>query len=237
MYIDAIQYAPHGLINVQVLDCAFLTALSYKFLGLHSGVLYGKYKYFEELKAYRVRPAPKDPPGKFETGTQNHESIAGMLGAIEYLLWVGRTFGGIYEGKYAKCYQGRWLQLKQAMTAIRAYEDELSRALLEILEETPGLTLYGLRDVRRLEERVPTFSFTLQYHHARQVAERLGDADIYVWDGNYYALAVTERLGLEESGGMVRVGAIHYTTAGRKVQIAPGSVGKLLYLVKVNKYV
>jgi len=135
-----------------------------------------------------------------------------MLGAIEYLEWVGRTFGGIYEEKFADRYQGRRLHLKQTMAAIRAYEYELSRALLEILEETPGLTLYGLRDVRRLEERVPTFSFTLQNQHPRQVAEKLGDAGIYVWDGNYYAPAVTERLGLEESGGMVRVGAVHYNT-------------------------
>jgi selenocysteine lyase/cysteine desulfurase len=161
VYIDAVQYAPHGSIDVQMLDCDFLTASSYKFFGPHSGILYGKYEHLEKLTSYRVRPAPQDPPGKFETGTQNHEGIAGMLGAIEYLEWVGRTFGGVYGEKYADRYQGRRLYLKQAMAAIRAYEYELSRALLEILEETPGLTLYGLRDVRRLEERVPTFSFTL----------------------------------------------------------------------------
>jgi cysteine desulfurase family protein (TIGR01976 family) len=212
VYIDAVQYAPHGPIDVQALDCDFLIASSYKFFGPHAGVLYGKYEHLEKLTAYRVRPAPKDPPGKFETGTQNHEGIAGILGAIDYLEWVGRTFGGIYEGKYADRYQGRRLHLKQAMAAIRAYEYELSRALLETLEETPGLTLYGLRDVRRLEERVPTFSFTLQNQSPHQVAEKLGDAGIYVWDGNYYALAVTERLDLEESGGMVRVGGVHYNT-------------------------
>ncbi len=211
-YIDAVQYAPHGPIDVQALDCDFLAASSYKFFGPHSGVLYGKYEHLEGLTAYKVRPAPKDPPGKFETGTQNHEGIAGILGALEYLEWVGKTFGGIYAEKYADRYQGRRLHLKQAMAAIRAYEYELSRALLENLEEIPGLTLYGLRDVRRLEERVPTFSFTLQNQHPRQAAERLGEAGIYVWDGNYYALAVTERLGLEESGGMVRVGAVHYNT-------------------------
>jgi cysteine desulfurase family protein (TIGR01976 family) len=212
VYIDAVQYAPHGPIDVQALDCDFLTASSYKFFGPHAGVLYGKYRHLEQLTAYKVRPAPKDPPGKFETGTQNHEGIAGMLGAIEYLEWVGRTFGGIYTEKYADRYQGRRLHLKQAMAAIHAYEYELSRALLEILEETPALTLYGLRDVHRLEERVPTFSFTFRDLHPRKVAEMLGEAGIYVWDGNYYALAVTERLGLEESGGMVRVGAVHYNT-------------------------
>jgi cysteine desulfurase family protein (TIGR01976 family) len=212
VYIDAVQYAPHGPIDVQALDCDFLTASSYKFFGPHAGVLYGKHEHLEELTAYKVRPAPDDPPGKFETGTQNHEGIAGMLGAIEYLEWIGKIFGGNYIEKYANHYQGRRLHLKQAMAAIHAYEYELSRALLEVLEEIPGLTLYGLRDVRRLEERVPTFSFTLLNQQPRLVAEKLGDAGIYVWDGNYYALAVTERLGLEESGGMVRVGAVHYNT-------------------------
>jgi cysteine desulfurase family protein (TIGR01976 family) len=212
VYIDAVQYAPHGPIDVQALGCDFLTASSYKFFGPHAGVLFGKYEHLEELTAYKVRPAPNDPPGKFETGTQNHEGIAGMLGTIEYLQWVGRTFGGIYKEKYADRYQGRRLLLKQAMAAIHAYEYELSRALLDILEETPGMTLYGLRDVRRLEERVPTFSFILRNLHPRKAAEMLGDDGIYVWDGNYYALAVTERLGLEESGGMVRVGAVHYNT-------------------------
>jgi cysteine desulfurase family protein (TIGR01976 family) len=212
VYIDAVQFAPHGPIDVQALDSDFLTASSYKFFGPHASVLYGKHEHLERLTAYKVRPAPNEPPGKFETGTQNHEGIAGMLGAVEYLEWVGKTFGGTYEEKYADRYQDRRLHLKKAMAAIRAYEYELSRAILEVLEKTPGLTLYGLRDVRRLEERVPTFSFTLQNQPPRQVAEKLGDAGVYVWDGNYYALAVTDRLGLEESGGMVRVGAVHYNT-------------------------
>lgn len=211
-YVDAVQYAPHGPIDVQALDCDFLAASSYKFFGPHAGALFGKYEHLERLNAYKVRPASNEPPEKFETGTQNHEGIAGMLGAIEYLEWVGTSFGENYVEKYADRYQDRRLRLKQAMAAIRAYEYELSRGLLEVLEETPGLTLYGLKDVRRLEERVPTFSFTLQGQHPNWVAERLGDAGIYVWDGNYYALAVTERLGVEESGGMVRVGAVHYNT-------------------------
>ncbi|HEY5671161.1 MAG TPA: aminotransferase class V-fold PLP-dependent enzyme, partial [Anaerolineales bacterium] len=101
---------------------------------------------------------------------------------------------------------------KQAMAAIRAYEYELSRALLDVLEETPGVTIYGIKDVRRLEERVPTYAFNLQGKHPRLLAEALDKECIYVWDGNYYALAVTERLGLEESGGMVRVGPVHYNT-------------------------
>ena len=104
------------------------------------------------------------------------------------------------------------MHLKQAMSAIRAYEYELSRALLDVLEETPGVTVYGLTERRRLEERAPTVSFTHKSWSPRRIAEALDEANIYVWDGNYYALAVTERLGVEESGGMVRVGPAHYNT-------------------------
>ena len=212
VFVDAVQYAPHGPIDVQQLDCDFLVCSAYKFFGPHVGVLYGKYELMDELTAYRVRPAPSDPPGKFETGTGNFEGIAGVLGALEYLEWVGETFGEVYEEKYAGKYSGRTLILKQAMAAIRAYEYELSRALLDVLEETPGVKVYGLTDRQRLEERVPTVGFRLKGWYPRKVAEELDKENIYVWDGNYYALAVTERLGLEASGGMVRVGPVHYNT-------------------------
>jgi cysteine desulfurase family protein (TIGR01976 family) len=212
VYIDAVQYAPHGPIDVQALDCDFLVASSYKFFGPHAGALYGKHQHLEELRAYKVRPAPNEPPGKWMTGTQNHEGIAGMLGAIEYLEWLGEMFGSDYNEKYRNAFSERRLQLKKAMSAIRSYEYELSRHLLDVLEETPGVTIYGLTDQRRLEERVPTFAFRLKGMHPRQVAEKLGEMGIYVWDGNYYALAVTERIGVEDTGGMVRVGAVHYNT-------------------------
>jgi cysteine desulfurase family protein (TIGR01976 family) len=212
VYVDAVQYAPHGPIDVQALGCDFLAISSYKFFGPHAGILYGRYDLLEQLDAYRVRPAPSLPPGKFETGTGNFEGIAGILGAIEYLEWVGENFGSPFTEKYQEMFQGRPLKLKQSMAAIRAYEFELSRALLDVLEETPGVTIYGLADASRLEERVPTFAFNLKGWHPRQVAEKLGEVGIFVWDGNYYALAVTERLGVEQSGGMVRVGPVHYNT-------------------------
>lgn len=213
VYIDAVQYAPHGPINVQKLDCDFLVSSAYKFFGTHAGILYGKRELLEQLFAYKVRPATNRLPGKFETGTQNHEGIAGVLGAIEYFEWVGKEFGSEQlEGLMDAGYKDRCMELKKAMVAIRAYEFELSRALLTALQSVPGLTIYGLTDVRRLDERVATYSFRLNDLHPRVVAEKLAQEGIYVWDGNYYAINVTERLGLEDSGGMVRVGAAHYNT-------------------------
>ena len=213
VYIDAVQYAPHGPIDVQKLDCDFLISSAYKFFGTHSGILYGKRELLEKLFSYKVRPATDELPGKFETGTQNHEGIAGVLGAIEYFEWVGKEFGSKYvEGLKEEGYQGRRLDLKKAMTAIHAYEFELGRALLSALESVPGLHIYGLTDVHRLEDRVATFSIRLKDMHPRAVAEKLAQHGIYVWDGNYYAINVTERLGLEDKGGMVRVGAAHYNT-------------------------
>ncbi len=211
VYIDAVQYAPHGPIDVQKLDCDFLISSAYKFFGPHAGILYGKHDLLEKLFAYKVRPATNKLPGKFETGTQNHEGIAGVLGAIEYFEWVGKQFGNEFASSVGN-YQGRRLDLKKGMAAIHAYELELGRALLSALSSVPGLRLYGLTDENRLTDRVATFSFRLKDLPPRLVAEKLADAGIYVWDGNYYALNVSERLGVEGSGGMVRVGAAHYNT-------------------------
>ncbi|HEX8990465.1 MAG TPA: cysteine desulfurase-like protein [Anaerolineales bacterium] len=213
IYVDAVQHAPHGPIDVQKLDCDFLVSSSYKFFGPHCGILYGKQELLEKLSAYKVRPATNELPGKFETGTQNHEGIAGVLGAMEYFEWVGRQFGDEQvEVLREEGYEGRPLELKKAVRAIRAYEYELSRALLSALEEIPGIRIFGLTDARRLEERVPTYAFRIRNMPPRQVACELAEQGIYVWDGNYYAINVTERLGVEDKGGMVRVGAAHYNT-------------------------
>jgi cysteine desulfurase family protein (TIGR01976 family) len=213
VYIDAVQYAPHGPIDVQALGCDFLVCSAYKFFGPHAGALYGKLDLLEDLKAYKVRPAPDEPPGKWMTGTQNHEGIAGILGALEYFEWLAGWFADEQKLSLAgEGYAGRRLNLKAAMTAIRAYEFELSRALIEAVESVPGTHIHGLTDRKRLDERVPTVSFTLEGRHPRKIAEALGKAGFYVWDGNYYALAVTERLGVESNGGMVRVGPVHYNT-------------------------
>jgi cysteine desulfurase family protein (TIGR01976 family) len=213
VYVDAVQYAPHGPIDVQDIGCDFLVCSSYKFYGPHAGILYGRYDLLNELKAYKVRPASNDLPYKFETGTQNHEGIAGVLGALEYFEWLGNQFGMEQAGAWKEAgFSGRRLVYKQAMSALRAYEFELSRALIGTIQSVPGTRIYGLTDMKRLDERVPTVSFTLEGKHPNDIAKKLGDVGFYVWDGHYYALAVVERLGLLEQGGMVRVGATHYNT-------------------------
>ncbi len=210
-YIDAVQYAPHGPIDVQALGCDFLTCSAYKFFGPHVGVLYSKYEHLASLPAYKVRPAPDEVPERWETGTQNHEGLAGVAAAVDYLAWVGERFGEPFAAQ-VEGYEGRRRTLKMALHAIRHYEYSLSRALLKGLSAMPGVTVCGITDLDCLHERVPTVIFTLEGKSPRQVARALNEAGIYVWDGNYYALAVMERLGREQEGGMVRVGAVHYNT-------------------------
>lgn len=210
-FIDAVQYAPHGPIDVQDLDCDFLVISAYKFFGPHMGMLYGKYEHLDRLRAYQVRPAPNDPPGKFETGTKNHEGIAGVLGAIDYLASIGDRYGikGVFD---TDRFQGRALQLHRAMHTIQQDEITLTQTLIEALEAIPQIHIWGITESPRLLERVPTVSFTMDDHPPRKIAEHLAQAGINVWDGNYYALAVTERLGLENAGGMLRVGLVHYNS-------------------------
>jgi len=213
VYIDAVQYAPHGPIDVQDIGCDFLACSSYKFFGPHAGALYGKYDQLNELKAYKVRPASNELPHKFETGTQNHEGIAGVLGALEYLEWLGMQFGADQESAWREAgFSGRRLELKKGMSAMQAYESELSRALIKIIESVPGTRIYGVTDMNRLDERVPTVSFTLEGKDPEWLANEIGNNNIYVWNGHNYALAIVERLGLLESGGMIRVGPVHYNT-------------------------
>ncbi len=211
VFVDAVHLAPHAPIDVQLLGCDLLACSVYKFYGPHLGVLYGKYDLLDELPAYKVRPSGNRPPDKFETGTQNHEGIAGAGAAIDYLASVGSKYGTPFVPQ-AGAYAGRRQQLKTAMLAIKAYENGLFRQLLSGLEDIKGIRIYGITDPAQLEQRTPTVAFTLPDLTPREIAERLGKESIYVWDGNYYALALMERLGLEEHGGAVRVGLAHYNT-------------------------
>ena len=210
-FVDAVHLAPHAPIDVQDLDCDLLACSAYKFYGPHLGVLYGNYDLLEQLRAYKVRPADNQPPHKFETGTQNHEGIAGALAAVNYLAALGEKYGAPFAAQF-KPFNGRCLSFKVALAAIKQYEKELFIRLMRGLREIPGVTIYGITDFARFDYRTPTVAFTLDGKTPRAVAEYLGHENIYVWDGNYYALALMERLGLEDHGGAVRVGLAHYNT-------------------------
>lgn len=205
VWVDAVHYGPHGPIDAQALDVDYLVCSSYKFFGPHLGILYGKEHLLERLRPYQLRPAPHTVPEKFETGTKNHECIAGLVATLNYLEELGRRTAGM-----AGC--GRREALSAAMSGIREYEKTLSAALLEGLQSVPGLRIYGVTDADRLDERVPTFSFTIDGHGTPEIGRRLGELGIFAWTGNYYALDIMERLGLEGKGGAVRVGAVHYNT-------------------------
>lgn len=204
VFVDAVHFAPHCLIDVPAWDCDFLACSAYKFFGPHVGILWGRRELLEKLEAYKVRPAPDAPPGKWMTGTQSHEGIAGTLAAVDYLADLGRETA-------ASDGLDRRDALIEAYRRIGEYEQSLSRRLIEGLQRHKSLTLYGCVELDRLDERVPTFSFTHRQLSASQLADRLGKRGLFVWHGNYYALNLSEHLGLEPHG-MVRVGAVHYNT-------------------------
>jgi cysteine desulfurase family protein (TIGR01976 family) len=211
-WIDAVQLAPHGPIDVQALGCDFLACSAYKFFGPHLGIVYGRLPLLQDLAAYKVRPASDEPPGKWETGTQNHECLAGLVGTLAYLAGLGRDQLARYAPMFPAM-AGRRLELHAALAAIQEYERALAARLLAGLQTLPGVRTFGLTAPEDLPRRVPTVALTIADHTPRELAAALGERDIFAWDGNYYALALMERLGLEATGGALRLGLVHYNTA------------------------
>jgi cysteine desulfurase family protein (TIGR01976 family) len=203
VFLDAVHHAPHLLMDVAAWDCDFLCCSAYKFFGPHVGVLYGKRHLLEELPAYKVRPCPDTLPDRWMTGTQNFAAIAGTGAAVEYLAGIGQSLGET---------GGRRACLVRAFAAIEEYERSAGARLLEALTSVKGVRIYGITDPRRLHERVPTVSFTVVGRTPGVVARHLAQRSVFAWHGNYYALPLTETLGVEP-GGMVRVGLLHYNTA------------------------
>jgi cysteine desulfurase family protein (TIGR01976 family) len=204
VFLDAVHYAPHALLDVQALGCDFLACSAYKFFGPHVGILWGKRELLEELEAYKVRPSPSTLPDKWMTGTQSHEAIAGALAAVEYLADLGRMLTGSDA-------LDRRAALREAYREIAAYERTLLTRLLAGLDQISSVKVWGITSPDRLDERVATVSFTHERFSATQIAEQLARAGFFTWHGNYYALNLTESLGLEPEG-MLRVGLLHYNT-------------------------
>jgi cysteine desulfurase family protein (TIGR01976 family) len=204
VFVDAVHYAPHGSIDVRALDCDFLTCSAYKFFGPHVGILYGKREHLAFLQPYKVRPASDLVPSCWETGTQNHEGLAGVVATIDYLAKLGRSV--------LSSVQNRREALVTAMKAIGQYERELSKRLVAGLLQIPGLTFYGITDPARFDWRTPTVAIRLADKTPEEVARALGDRAIFTWHGNFYALGLTEKLGVESKGGLLRIGLVHYNT-------------------------
>ena len=208
-YIDAVAYAPHGPIDVRALDTDFLVCSAYKWFGPHLGALYGKADVLERLPAFKVLPAHD----RFETGTASYESIAGTLAATDYLRDVGRNYGDVAGAPGAMDGSERRRELVAAMVAIAEYERALVTRLIDGLETIPGVTIHGITDRSRFTSRVPTVSVSIAGVHPRAAAEALGRAGIYTWDGDFYATGLIERLGKAATGGVLRLGLVHYNTA------------------------
>jgi len=224
-FVDAVHFAPHGPIDVASLGCDILVCSAYKFFGPHIGVMYGRHELLERLFAYKVRPAGDAPPDKWETGTQSFESIAGAMGAVEYVEWLGRTYGGLPAGPPSGPHGAGRTVLTAGMCAIQAWESQLAKLMLEGLSSVKGLKIYGITDRSSLGSRAPTFAFTLSGFSPRHICQELDKQGICASDGNYYALEVTTRLGLEDSGGMVRVGAVHYNTTHEVTRLVDALAG------------
>jgi cysteine desulfurase family protein (TIGR01976 family) len=206
IYVDAVQYAPHAPIDVRALDVDFLALSTYKLFGPHLAILWGRYALLDKLPAYKVVPAENAPPDKFETGTPNFEGMAGATAAVDYLASVGRRFGALTADTSQRD------EIVAGMTTIQSYERTLAERLVTGLRAIPGVRIYGISDTTRFEERMPVVSFTLEEHAPSEIARRLGDEAIFVWNGDFYAVHVIERLGLTEAGGLVRIGINHYNT-------------------------
>lgn len=204
VFVDAVHYGPHGPIDVKKLDCDFLACSPYKFFGPHLGALYGKREHLLRLQPYKLRPSPNEIPYRWETGTQNHEALAGVIGAIDYLAELGDRVKANNPNRRSA--------LLAATNEIMQYERNLSEILIGGLLEIPALKLYGISEPTRFEWRTPTVSLRLAGVAPQEVAKKLSDRGIFAWHGNYYALELSEQLGVQSSGGMVRMGLVHYNT-------------------------
>jgi cysteine desulfurase family protein (TIGR01976 family) len=204
-FVDAVHYGPHGLIDVRAIDCDFLACSTYKFFGPHMGVLYGKREHLKRLQPYKVRALVNEVPNRWEMGTLNHECIAGITACVEYLADLGRHVNSKSTNRRSA--------LLSAFQTIQAYERTLAERMLRGLLDIPGLKVYGITDLQKLANRTPTFAVRVDGHTPLELATKLGDRGFFTWDGNYYALNLTERLDVEKSGGFLRIGLVHYNTA------------------------
>ena len=199
VYVDAVHYAPHHLIDVQALDCDYLVCSAYKFFGPHIGMAYIAPQWLQVIQPYKVEPAPEFGPGRFETGTQSFEALAGLIATIEYLAQWGEEGASLRQ------------RLERSFITYNQYETQLSIHFLTNLAALQGVTLWGQQD-SDAEKRTPTFALTFDCASPIEVAKALGEQNICVGNGHFYALGLVRQLDLEKSGGVLRIGMMHYNS-------------------------
>ncbi|WKZ82918.1 MAG: cysteine desulfurase-like protein [Acidimicrobiia bacterium] len=198
-YLDAVHHSAHRPVDLFALGVDFVAASSYKFFGPHLGLVAARPEVLMEHEPYRLEPAPAIGPGRWETGTPSFELLAGLTAAVEHLASLGSG-------------PDRRARVLSGYAAIADHEAALCERFMEGLESIPAVRLHGIDDRRRMAERVATFAVSVDGVAPGEVARRLGEDGIFVWDGDYYAPAVMRRLGLAEAGGLVRIGFVHYNT-------------------------
>ncbi len=210
IFLDAVHYGPHGLIDVQALDCDYLVCSGYKIFSPHMGFLWGRRELLEKLPTFREDFIPDEPPGKIEAGTFVYENVAGMDAAVRYLETLGRSMTGSDQAEKA---ESRRAALQRAFAKIRDYEESLSLEMLTVLNDC-GAVVYGMTDRERVRERVPTLCFNLPNMSPAKVTEELAKQNIGVRDGHMYSPRLMKRLGLAQESGAVRASLVHYNTVG-----------------------
>jgi cysteine desulfurase family protein (TIGR01976 family) len=205
VFLDAVHYGPHGLIDVRAFDCDYLVCSGYKIFAPHMGFLWGRRELLEKLPTFREDFISDEPPGKIEAGTFIYENVAGMDAAVRYLEGLGAA-----EDE-ASTSESRRAVLQRSFEAIRAYEELLSLEMLRVLESC-GAVVYGVSEKSRIRERVPTLSFNLPSVSPAKVTDALAKQNIGVRDGHMYSPRLMKRLGLNKESGVVRASLVHYNT-------------------------
>ncbi len=204
VYVDAVQYAPHGAIDVRALGCDFLACSSYKFFGPHLGIVWGRESLLEALRADKVRPQTEDLPWRFEQGTPQIELQAALSATIDYFSWLGS------ETAAGEALRDR---IEAAFVRCSRWEGALTLQLLQGLPALPGVTVYGITDAAAMNQRVPTVSFRHRRVAPDAIVSALAQRNIFAWSGHNFALETVRRLRIDENEGVVRIGIAHYNTA------------------------
>ena len=218
VYVDAVQFAPHRLVEAPALECDFLLCSAYKFYGPHTGMLWAREELLDSLYAYKVRPLPQTLPDKFEVGTPQLELLAGLEACIGYYAALGESSASPQPQRAA---------IELAYREIEAWESALAARLLEGLRELPGVTVRGITDPHQMQWRVPTISFTHASRSSASIARAMADRGIFVWSGHNFALELSRALGLDDEDGVVRIGMAHYNTP-EEIDAAIGALRNIL---------